>query len=133
MKLAIEFRKYRPRLVIGLGDKTPMASPDHWQAMQITDAAVFYARLTKWDEHFDHLPLHTIGRQLYCTLGQPLSGVPILAGRCWWTSAARWSARSRRSAATRRSSRRRRTSCSTGWRRRRSIWAARPASMRPSC
>ena len=58
--LAIEFRKYRPRLVIGLGDRTPMASPDHWQAMQITDAAVFYARLTKWDEHFEHLPVHTI-------------------------------------------------------------------------
>jgi LmbE family N-acetylglucosaminyl deacetylase len=39
--LAKEFRKYRPRIVIGFGDKTPMASPDHWQAMQITDAAVF--------------------------------------------------------------------------------------------
>ena len=44
--LATEFRRYRPRLVIGFGDKTPMASPDHWQAMQITDAAVFYSRLT---------------------------------------------------------------------------------------
>ena len=42
VKLAIEFRKHRPRLVIGLGDRTPMASPDHWQAMQITDGAVFY-------------------------------------------------------------------------------------------
>jgi LmbE family N-acetylglucosaminyl deacetylase len=38
--LAKEFRKYRPQVVIGFGDKTPMASPDHWQAMQITDAAV---------------------------------------------------------------------------------------------
>src|SRR5262245_28456401 len=46
--LARQFRKFRPRIVIGFGDKTPMASPDHWQAMQITDAAVFYARLTKW-------------------------------------------------------------------------------------
>ncbi|MEM7315768.1 MAG: PIG-L family deacetylase, partial [Planctomycetota bacterium] len=44
--LAKEFRKFRPRIVIGFGDKTPMASPDHWQAMQITDAAVFYSRLT---------------------------------------------------------------------------------------
>lgn len=66
--LAKEFRKHRPRLVIGLGGKTPMASPDHWQAMQIIDAAVFYSRLTKWDEHFDGLPVHTIERQLYCTL-----------------------------------------------------------------
>ena len=41
--LATEFRKYRPRVVIGFGDKTPLASPDHWQAMQITDAAIFYS------------------------------------------------------------------------------------------
>lgn len=63
--LAKEFRKYRPKIVVGFGDKTPMASPDHWQAMQITDAAVFYSRLTKWDEHFDGLPVHAIQRQLY--------------------------------------------------------------------
>src|SRR5262245_5463083 len=73
VKLATEFRKHRPRLVIGLGDRTPMASPDHYQAMQITDAAVFYSRLTKWDEHFQNLPPHTIARQLYCMLGQPLA------------------------------------------------------------
>lgn len=66
--LATEFRKYRPRIVIGFGDKTPMASPDHWQAMQITDAAVFYSRLTKWDEHFDGLPAHTVSAQLYFRL-----------------------------------------------------------------
>ena len=66
--LAKEFRKYRPDIVIGFGDKTPMASPDHWQAMQITDAAVFYSRLTKWDEYFDGLPVHTISRQLYFRL-----------------------------------------------------------------
>ena len=40
--LAKEFRKYRPKIVIGFGDKTPLASPDHWQAMQITDAAIFF-------------------------------------------------------------------------------------------
>lgn len=66
--LAKEFRKLRPRVVIGFGAKTPMASPDHWQAMQITDAAVFYSRLTKWDDHFDGLPVHTIQRQLYFQL-----------------------------------------------------------------
>ncbi len=78
VKLAIEFRKYRPRLVIGFGEKTPMASPDHWQAMQITDAAVFYSKLTKWDADFDGLPPHTIEAQLYFTLafysGQPMPG-----------------------------------------------------------
>jgi LmbE family N-acetylglucosaminyl deacetylase len=81
VKLAIEFRKHRPRLVIGLGDKTPMASPDHWQAMLITDAAVFYSRLTKWDEQFDHLPPHVITRQLYCMLGTPLASGPIPGGQ----------------------------------------------------
>src|ERR1700686_2680522 len=66
--LAKVFRRYRPRLVLGFGEKTPLASPDHWQAMQITDAAVFYSRLTKWDEHFDGLPVHTVPAQLYYTL-----------------------------------------------------------------
>ena len=66
--LAKEFRRYRPAVVIGFGDKTPLASPDHWQAVQITDAAVFYSRLTKWDEQFDSLPVHTIDHQLYFRL-----------------------------------------------------------------
>ncbi len=66
--LAKEFRRFRPRLVIGLGERTPLASPDHWQAMQITDAAVFYSRLTKWNEHFENLPEHTIDMQLYYSL-----------------------------------------------------------------
>ena len=66
--LGKELRKYRPKLVLGFGEKTPLASPDHWQAMQITDAAVFYPRLTKWDEYFDGLPVHTVSAQLYYTL-----------------------------------------------------------------
>ncbi len=66
--LAIEFRRYRPKIVIGFGGKTPMASPDHWQAMQITDAAVFYSRLTKWPEHFEGLPVHKVEAQLYFRL-----------------------------------------------------------------
>ncbi len=78
VQLAIEFRKLRPRLVLGLGEKTTMASPDHWQAMQITDAAVFYSRLCKWDDQFKELPPHTIEAQLYYTLAfnrlEPLPG-----------------------------------------------------------
>lgn len=66
--LAKEFRKFRPDVVIGFGDKTPLASPDHWQAMQITDAAIFYSRLTKWDDQFDQLPVHAISKQLYFRL-----------------------------------------------------------------
>ena len=68
VSLAREFRRYRPKLVIGFGEKTPLASPDHWQTMQITDAAVFYSRLTKWDKHFDGLPVHAISTQLYYAL-----------------------------------------------------------------
>ena len=78
VKLATEFRRFKPRLVLGFGEKTPMASPDHWQAMQITDAAIFYSRLTKWDGEFDGLPPHTIAGQLYYTLAfytnRPLEG-----------------------------------------------------------
>ncbi len=66
--LATQFRIFRPKIIIGLGSKTPMASPDHWQAMQITDAAIFYSRLSKWDEHFDDLPVHSVSRQLYYSL-----------------------------------------------------------------
>ena len=77
VKLATEFRKYRPKVVIGFGDKTPMASPDHWQAMQITDAAVFYSRLTKWDDQFEGTSPHTISAQVYFRLSfepQTMSG-----------------------------------------------------------
>ena len=67
--LATEFRRYRPQIVIGFGNKTPMASPDHYQAMLITDAAIFYSRLTKWDEHFAGLPVHIIPVHLNFHLG----------------------------------------------------------------
>ncbi len=63
--LAQELRLLRPRIVIGFGSKTPLASPDHYQAVQITDAAIFYCRLSKWDEHFAGLPPFVIQRQLY--------------------------------------------------------------------
>ena len=67
--LAKVFRRFRPRLVLGIADKTPLASPDHWQAMQITDAAIFYSRLTKWDDDFDGLPVHRIQKQIWYPLG----------------------------------------------------------------
>ncbi|MDG1873555.1 MAG: PIG-L family deacetylase [Mariniblastus sp.] len=68
IELAKQFRIYRPKIVLGLHGKTPTASPDHWQAMQITDAAIFYSRLSKWDEYFDGLPVHKISKQLYYSL-----------------------------------------------------------------
>jgi LmbE family N-acetylglucosaminyl deacetylase len=62
--LATEFRRYRPRLVLGLGNGTPTASPDHHQAMLITEAAIFSTKLSKWDEQFGGLPPYHIARQL---------------------------------------------------------------------
>ena len=79
--LAKVFRRYRPKIVMGIADKTPMASPDHWQAMQITDAAVFYSRLTKWDAAFDSLPVHTIQKQLWYPLGLQSLSFPTGAGQ----------------------------------------------------
>ncbi len=78
--LAKVFRRYRPRIVLGLAAKTPMASPDHWQAMQITDAAVFYSRLSKWDAEFDGLPVHTIKKQFWYHLGIANLDLPPSSG-----------------------------------------------------
>jgi LmbE family N-acetylglucosaminyl deacetylase len=64
LALATVFRRFRPKVVLGFGGRTVLASPDHYQAMLITDAAVFYSRLTKWDEHFGGLPVHTVVNQL---------------------------------------------------------------------
>ena len=75
LALAKVFRKHRPKVVVGFGGKTVMASPDHYQAMLITDAAVFYSRLTKWDEYFDGLPVHTITNQLSFPIG--LNGLDL--------------------------------------------------------
>ncbi len=66
--LATEFRRYKPKIVIGFGNKTPMASPDHYQAMLITEAAIFYSRLTKWDEHFAGLAPYAIPVSMYFQL-----------------------------------------------------------------
>ena len=78
--LAKVFRTYRPKLILGLIGKTPLASPDHWQASQITDAAVFYTRLSKWDSYFDGLPVHTIQSQVWYQLGVSSLGIPPAAG-----------------------------------------------------
>src|SRR5690606_19132167 len=62
--LARVFRRYRPRVVLGFGGKTILASPDHYQAMLITDAAVFYSRFSTWGEYFAGPPPHTTANQL---------------------------------------------------------------------
>ncbi|MFP6766827.1 MAG: PIG-L family deacetylase [Planctomycetaceae bacterium] len=68
VELAKIFRRFRPRIVIGLEGATPMASPDHEEAAKIINAAVFYSRLSKWDETFDGLPVHPIQQQVWYSL-----------------------------------------------------------------
>ena len=50
--LATALRKYRPKILVGMAGRTPAASPDHYQAQLITEAARFYAQLTKWNDRF---------------------------------------------------------------------------------
>ena len=64
-KLATVFRKWRPKVVIVMYGRTIGASPDHYQAQLITEAAVFYSRLTKWEKYFEHLPVHRVTSLLY--------------------------------------------------------------------
>ena len=78
--LAKLFRRYRPHVVLGLTGKTVLASPDHYQAMLIIEAAVFYSRLTKWDEHFDGLPAHTVSSQIGFSLAMRSLEYPAGAG-----------------------------------------------------
>jgi bacillithiol biosynthesis deacetylase BshB1 len=80
LALATIFRRYRPTIVLGLAAKTPLASPDHYQAVQITDAAVFYARLSKWDEQFEGLSVHTIKKQVWFPLGFSNLQIPPSGG-----------------------------------------------------
>ena len=63
--LATVFREWKPKIVISIYGRTIMASPDHYQAQLITEAAVFYSRLTKWEKYFNNLPVHRIKSMLY--------------------------------------------------------------------
>lgn len=51
--VATALRRHRPRIVVGMAGRTPAASPDHYQAQLITEAARFYSQLTKWNDRFD--------------------------------------------------------------------------------
>jgi len=64
-KLATEFRRYRPSLIIVAAGRTPAASPDHYQGHLIGEAARFYSQLTKWDERFDHTAPYRVPHLVY--------------------------------------------------------------------
>ncbi len=50
--VATALRKHRPRILVGMAGRTPAASPDHYQAQLITEAARFYSQFTKWNDRF---------------------------------------------------------------------------------
>lgn len=58
--VATVFRRFKPRIVVGMAGRTPGASPDHWQGQLILEGARFYSQLTKWDDRFDNTPPHRI-------------------------------------------------------------------------
>ncbi len=63
--LAAAIRRHRPRVLVGIAGRTVAASPDHYQAQLITEAARFYAQLTKWDDRFGGTPPHRVDHLIY--------------------------------------------------------------------
>ena len=50
--LATALRRYRPKIMVAMAGRTPSASPDHYQAQLIAEAARFYSQFTKWNDRF---------------------------------------------------------------------------------
>lgn len=77
--VATVVRRYRPRILVGMAGRTPAASPDHYQAQLITEAARFYSQLTKWDHRFGGTRPHRVDHLVY----RP---VPFAAEVAHWPS-----------------------------------------------
>ena len=63
--VAQRLRYYKPKIVLSHYGLTPHDSPDHYQAQLITEGAVFYSRLSKWEEYFENLAPHRIYNIFY--------------------------------------------------------------------
>jgi LmbE family N-acetylglucosaminyl deacetylase len=63
--LATVLRRYTPKILVGMAGRTPAASPDHYQAQLLTEAARFYSQLTKWDDRFDDTIPHRVDHLVY--------------------------------------------------------------------
>ncbi len=63
--IATAFRRFRPTLVIVTAGRTPAASPDHYQAQLLVEAARFYSQLTKWDDRFEDTPPYRVPHLVY--------------------------------------------------------------------
>lgn len=64
-KLAAALRRYKPRILVAMAGRTVSASPDHYQAQLISEAARFYSQLTKWDDRFDGTAPHRMDHLIY--------------------------------------------------------------------
>lgn len=65
IQLAERLRVYKPKILISNYGMTPHDSPDHYQAQLITEGALFYSRLSKWDDFFHGLVVHRINTLFY--------------------------------------------------------------------
>jgi len=65
MKLATVLRTYQPSILVTMAGRTVSASPDHYQAQLIAEAARFYSQLTKWDDRFDETRPHRVDHLVY--------------------------------------------------------------------
>jgi bacillithiol biosynthesis deacetylase BshB1 len=63
--LATRFRQLRPTVVLCTAGRTPAASPDHYQAQLLVEAARFYSQLTKWDERFEKTEPYRVPHLVY--------------------------------------------------------------------
>lgn len=63
--IASAIRRHRPRVLVGIAGRTVAASPDHYQAQLLVEAARFYSQLTKWDDRFEGTPPHRVDHLLY--------------------------------------------------------------------
>ena len=90
--LATALRRHRPKILVGMAGRTPSASPDHYQAQLLTEAARFYAQLTKWNDRFAGN-----GAAPHRALGLPAGALErrdnSLANPSSWSTSARLSSR----------------------------------------
>jgi bacillithiol biosynthesis deacetylase BshB1 len=63
--LATVVRRWRPRVLVGIAGRTVAASPDHYQAQLLTEAARFYSQLTRWDDRFGGTEPHRVDHLVY--------------------------------------------------------------------
>lgn len=77
--LATVIRRYKPRILVGIAGRTVAASPDHYQAQLITEAARFHAQLTKWDARFGGTQPHRVDHLLYRPVARSLGALEFPA------------------------------------------------------